>query len=506
MGILMFYVGVVPALAGMLTIALLIPIQNHLAARVGILRRSLVQFTDERVKLINEILQGIRVIKLYAWEVPTEDRIYKTRDKELRLISRYLDINGILRELLFATQPIITFVMFMVALYGMNNSLSRIDVIRIIAFLNITRLPLNLLGVAMKSLKDGVVSSERLERFLQSSTVKNSMRTGISCCVEDPKVHLSNACFSWSVSDSDSFLSVAGQCCIPPVPVSDGDSVVPPSAASQDRCDDSTGSGDGNDEYDDALVDEAMGNDLTQEITSIEETAYEEGLDLDIRDIYYCNEDHHLDEQEQSNFASMQQESRMVGTEEDRIELDSSHSFKLDISSFRTRTSNELIAVIGSVGSGKSSFMAAILGEIPLVANRDAPTATTFDQQASTTTVTVHGPISYCSQTAWIQNMTLKENVLFGISLDANPELQQSYQEVLRAAALVPDLKVLPFGDDTESKMMRMIMMIMIVVEVMMMMVMIIVNLNSCTYRYNLLFIVGERGINLSGGKTTPAL
>jgi hypothetical protein len=105
-------------------------------------------------------------------------------------------------------------------------------------------------------------------------------------------------------------------------------------------------SGDGNDEYDDALVNEAVGNDLTQEITSIEAAAYEEGLDLDIRDIYYCNEDHHLDEQEQSNFASMQQESRMVGTEEDRIESDSLHSFKLDISSFRTRTSNELIAII----------------------------------------------------------------------------------------------------------------------------------------------------------------
>jgi ABC-type multidrug transport system fused ATPase/permease subunit len=431
--------------------------------------------------------------------VPTEDRIYKTRDKELRLISRYLDINGILRELLFATQPIITFVMFMVALYGMNNSLSRIDVIRIIAFLNITRLPLNLLGVAMKSLKDGVVSSERLERFLQSSTVKNSMRTGVSCCVEDPKVHLANACFSWSVSGSDSFLrSDAGQCCIP---VSDGDSVVPPSAAFQDRCDDDNGIGNSNDEYDDALVDEAVGNDLTQATTSIEAAAYEEGLDLDIRDIYCCNEDHHLDEQEQSSFTSMQQESRMVDTDEDRLESDSSHSFKLDISSFQTRTSNELIAVIGSVGSGKSSFMAAILGEIPLVVSRDSNTATTIDQQASTTTVTVHGPISYCSQTAWIQNMTLRENVLFGISLDANPELKQSYQEVLRAAALVPDLKVLPFGDDTESKMMMK-------KKMMVMMMMIIVNLNSCAYRYNLVFvfIVGERGINLSGGKTIPAL
>ena len=134
-----------------------------------------------------------------------------------------------------------------------------------------------------------------------------------------------------------------------------------------------------------------------------------------------------------------------------------------------------MIAVIGSVGSGKSSFMAAMLGEIPLVvdssSSSDAITTTTTTATITTTTpidkkktststtVTVHGPISYCSQTAWIQNMTLRDNVLFGVSLDdanANPELKQRYQEVLRAAALVTDLKVLPFGDETESKIIMM--------------------------------------------------
>jgi len=444
MVILMFYVGVVPALAGMFTIALLIPLQNHLAARVGILRRSLVHFTDERVKLINEVLQGIRVIKLYAWEVPIEERIYNTRDKELRLISRYLDINGILRELLFATQPIVTFVVFMVALYGMNNSLSRIEVIRVIAFLNITRLPLNLLGVAMKSMKDGVVSTERLERFLQSSTVKNSMRTGVNCCVEEPQVHLANACFSWSSSSSDdsgSSLSATAGKSIPISPV-EGD-VLPRTITPKDNDDD------------DAHVDgdKALGHDWTQATTSIEAAAYEEGLELDIRDIY-CNADN-LDEKESTNrYASMQSEPRMLDvTSEGCLESDIAHSsFKLDISSFSTRSSNELIAVIGSVGSGKSSLMAAMLGEIPLVVG-DTTVATVIGKN-DPSTVTVHGPISYCSQTPWIQNMTLRENVLFGISLNVNPELKQNYQEVLRAAALVTDLKVLPFGDETESKMM----------------------------------------------------
>lgn len=71
--------------------------------------------------------------------------------------------------------------------------------------------------------------------------------------------------------------------------------------------------------------------------------------------------------------------------------------------------------------------------------------------------VNTYGSVAYVSQQAWIQNATLKDNILFGQPL--NTEL---YEKVIEACALKPDLEILPGGDMTE---------------------------------------IGEKGINLSGGQ-----
>jgi ABC-type transport system involved in cytochrome bd biosynthesis fused ATPase/permease subunit len=121
-------------------------------------------------------------------------------------------------------------------------------------------------------------------------------------------------------------------------------------------------------------------------------------------------------------------------------------SFALKIPLFETRTPNELIAVVGSVGSGKSSFISTVLGEIPLRSTVQAV------QIAGEGAVTVHGPISYCAQTPWIQNMSLRNNVLFGLHADESVAVQSAYEGSLSAACLLPDLRILPDGDQTESK------------------------------------------------------
>ncbi|KAL2922185.1 ABC transporter C family member 10, partial [Bienertia sinuspersici] len=101
----------------------------------------------------------------------------------------------------------------------------------------------------------------------------------------------------------------------------------------------------------------------------------------------------------------------------------------------------EKIAICGEVGSGKSTLLAAILGEVPY---KDGA-------------VEVYGRIAYVSQTAWIQTGTIRENILFGSSMD-----DLRYRETLRRCSLEKDLELLPYGDMTE---------------------------------------IGERGVNLSGGQ-----
>lgn len=59
--------------------------------------------------------------------------------------------------------------------------------------------------------------------------------------------------------------------------------------------------------------------------------------------------------------------------------------------------------------------------------------------------VFIKGTVAYVPQQAWIQNMTVKDNVIFGKPLDDN-----AYDRVIKACALVADLEILPSGDSTE--------------------------------------------------------
>ncbi|KAJ8603881.1 hypothetical protein MRB53_042056 [Persea americana] len=90
---------------------------------------------------------------------------------------------------------------------------------------------------------------------------------------------------------------------------------------------------------------------------------------------------------------------------------------------------NELIAVIGTVGSGKSSLLGALAG----------------DMRKTGGSITFSSGRAFCPQYAWIQNATLKENVIFGQRFD-----KRWYNQVIDACALRPDLEMLPNGDMTE--------------------------------------------------------
>ncbi|KAL1862548.1 ATP-binding cassette transporter yor1 [Diaporthe australafricana] len=90
---------------------------------------------------------------------------------------------------------------------------------------------------------------------------------------------------------------------------------------------------------------------------------------------------------------------------------------------------NELVAVIGTVGSGKTSLLAALAG----------------DMRKTSGEVVLGASRAFCPQYAWIQNTTLKDNILFGKDMD-----RSWYKEVIKACALQPDLDMLPNGDATE--------------------------------------------------------
>ncbi|TWU73782.1 hypothetical protein ED733_003923 [Metarhizium rileyi] len=90
---------------------------------------------------------------------------------------------------------------------------------------------------------------------------------------------------------------------------------------------------------------------------------------------------------------------------------------------------NELVAVIGTVGSGKSSLLAALAGEM----------------RKTSGDVILGASRAFCPQCAWIQSTTLQNNITFGKDMD-----RDWYSRVIQACALLPDLDMLPDGDETE--------------------------------------------------------
>lgn len=87
-----------------------------------------------------------------------------------------------------------------------------------------------------------------------------------------------------------------------------------------------------------------------------------------------------------------------------------------------------LVAIIGPVGSGKSSLIQAILGELPLLSGA----------------IDVNGVVSYASQEPWLFSGTVRTNILFGQEMN-----RERYRQVVKKCALERDFALLPNGDKT---------------------------------------------------------
>ncbi|XP_069492524.1 uncharacterized protein [Ambystoma mexicanum] len=302
-------------LAGVAVLVLVIPINAFVASRVKLLKKRHLKSKDQRIKLLNEILHGIKILKLYAWEPSYQKKVIEIREEEMDVLKR----SGYLTTFSMLTLTCIPF-MVSLATFGVYflldeaNVLTASKVFTTITLFNILRLPLFDLPTVISAVVQTKVSLRRLENFLCGEELDPAnLQTVYS---GNHTVGFVGASFRW-------------------------DDIGPP-----------------------------VIKDLNMKISE-----------------------------------------------------------------------GSLVAVVGQVGSGKSSLLSAILGEMEKLEG----------------TVQRKGSVAYVSQQAWIQNAVLQQNILFGSILN-----KQYYEKVLDACALLPDLELLQNGDQTE---------------------------------------IGERGVNLSGGQ-----
>ena len=102
--IIVYYMGSA-ALVGLLVMCIAVPFQRKIMKRLFLLARSMVKFTDLRVKTVNETLQGVGV-KYYSWEEPLKDRIEEFRNKEITKLKNAAYVRAFSRAYMSAVPSI----------------------------------------------------------------------------------------------------------------------------------------------------------------------------------------------------------------------------------------------------------------------------------------------------------------------------------------------------------------------------------------------------------------
>ncbi|CAI8012847.1 Multidrug resistance-associated protein 7, partial [Geodia barretti] len=331
-------------LAGVAFCILLIPVNRWLAVKIGQLSTRMMADKDNRVKVISEVLTGIRVIKFYAWEKHFSSKIFELRGRELKSLKgrKYLDA---LCVYFWATTPVLISILTFTTYVALGNHLTAAKVFTSVALFNVLISPLNAFPWVINGLMEAWVSVKRVQLFLQleeidwaryycldyghygghrADSVKSNAAAAAMC--------INDASFSWRNS--------AGE-------------------------EEEGGSGENRESGEDG--------------------------------------------------------------EERRVKRTWTLT-KVNL----TVPRGKLVGVTGRVGSGKSSLLAAITAEM-------------IRLQGQVFIDNLVDGFGLVTQEAWIQQATVKSNILFGREM--KPAF---YLQVVNACALQEDLRILPAGDETE--------------------------------------------------------
>ncbi|KAH8891949.1 P-loop containing nucleoside triphosphate hydrolase protein [Thozetella sp. PMI_491] len=297
----------------------------------GLFRRrtAINKITDQRVSLTQEILQAIRFVKYFGWEMSFLGRVDAIRNREIRSIQYLLaSRDGIVA--IAMSIPVFASMLSFITFSLTSHVLTPAPIFSSLALFNGLRMPLNMLPMVLGQVIDAMASVNRIQEFLQAEEAPDDAdidRESKEAIVTE------DASFTWE------------------------------------------------------QVQARESTDKKESTGTDKETAVSE-----------------------------------------KEEAQSAEPFQISNLNLTVGRS-ELLAVVGSVGSGKSSLLAALAG----------------DMRRTSGNVTLGATRAFCPQYAWIQNASVRDNIVFGTDFNA-----AWYDEVTDACALRPDFKMLPDGDKTE--------------------------------------------------------
>ncbi|WPH03689.1 oligomycin resistance atp-dependent permease yor1 [Acrodontium crateriforme] len=356
------------ALAGFAFITVMMPLLARAIKSLMSRRKVINKITDQRVSLTQEIIQSVRFVKFFGWETSFLDRLATLRNREISRIAFLLSIrNGIMAVSM--TMPIFASMLAFITFRLTNHNLAPAPIFSSLALFNALRIPLNMLPMVIGQIVDANASLARIQEFLNAEEIQDETNWDND---NENAIVILDADFTWERT-----------------PTQNSDATV------------------GNGPSDSKLA--------KAEKKDAKSKAKEEKRKSKLA---------MADKEKQVSVPGTPSTPTSSGDSVDEEEKPFSVR-QIDLAVGR----QELIAVIGSVGSGKSSLLGALAG----------------DMRKTNGSVTFGASRAFCPQYAWIQNATVRQNITFGKPFD-----QKWYDTVVDACALRPDLEMLPAGDATE--------------------------------------------------------
>lgn len=166
-GVLLYIEIGVPGLIGMIVIFIVTPIQAYTGKLTSRFRLQTALRTDERIRLMDEIISGIQVIKMYAWEKPFSKLIKLARRMELKIVKKSAYVRGLyMTFLLFTTRMALFCTMMAMVLLGNDLTAAKVFVVSTyFAILANTMSAMFVRGIA--EIAEALVAMKRLQRFLE---------------------------------------------------------------------------------------------------------------------------------------------------------------------------------------------------------------------------------------------------------------------------------------------------------------------------------------------------
>uniref|UniRef100_A0A8C4NL06 ABC-type glutathione-S-conjugate transporter n=1 Tax=Eptatretus burgeri TaxID=7764 RepID=A0A8C4NL06_EPTBU len=187
-------------LAGVAVMILLLPVNACIAMRTKNLQVAQMRYKDERIKLMSEILNGIRVLKLHAWEPSFRDKVLAIRQHELRTLRSIAYLHAVSTFTWVCAPFLVALTTFAVFVLDQNNVMDAKTAFVSLTLFNLLRFPLNMLPQVISSLVQANVSLKRLQRFLANeeldpnNVLREKRRDGVSILVD-------HGSFAWGKSE-----------------------------------------------------------------------------------------------------------------------------------------------------------------------------------------------------------------------------------------------------------------------------------------------------------------